>query len=104
MLAQGSGVVCIVGVSTDSAVLLAGSQTKELKLQLDYQLCHTEHKSSQWHKMLGKHHFRAENITDLMELVYFLWFEARQLTRAAKMLAKVRQCNISSARSSVQLT
>lgn len=61
----------------------------ELKVQLDYHLVHTEYKSSMWHQLLGQHHFRAENIADLMELIYFLWFEARQLTRAANMLLKV---------------
>ena len=62
-----------------------------LKVQLDYHLCHTEHKSSRWRQALGEHHFRAENIADLIELIYFLWFEARQLSRAAHMLTKVRR-------------
>lgn len=69
--------------------LAAGQQRRQLQLQLDYQLCHTAHKSSMWQSALGHHHFVVEAITDLLELVYFLWFEARQLTRAAKMLAKV---------------
>ncbi|KAA6420556.1 MAG: hypothetical protein FRX49_09717 [Trebouxia sp. A1-2] len=59
----------------------AGKARVELKVQLDYHLVHTEYKSSMWHQLLGQHHFRAENIADLMELIYFLWFEARQLTR-----------------------
>ncbi|KAL0024861.1 hypothetical protein WJX79_007367 [Trebouxia sp. C0005] len=67
----------------------AGKARVELKVQLDYHLVHTEYKSSMWHQLLGQHHFRAENIADLMELIYFLWFEARQLTRAANMLLKV---------------
>lgn len=73
-----------------TGAVAAGSKRTQLQVHLDYQLCHTEHKSGQWRNVLGKNHFRAENITDLMELVYFLWFEARQLTRAAKMLYKVR--------------
>ncbi|KAL0019385.1 hypothetical protein WJX77_004716 [Trebouxia sp. C0004] len=67
----------------------AGKAREELKFQLDYHLVHTEYKSSMWHQLLGQHYFRAENIADLMELIYFLWFEARQLTRAANMLSKV---------------
>jgi hypothetical protein len=70
--------------------LYIGKAREELKVQLDYHLVHTEYKSSMWHQLLGQHHFRAENIADLMELIYFLWFEARQLTRAANMLSKVQ--------------
>ena len=66
-----------------------GKARDETRVQLDYHLVHTEHKSSMWRQLLGQHHFRAENIADLMELIYFLWFEACQLTRAAKMLSKV---------------
>ena len=72
-----------------SLFLYIGKAREELKVQLDYHLVHTEYKSSMWHQLLGQHHFRAENIADLMELIYFLWFEARQLTRAAIMLSKV---------------
>ncbi|KAL3158632.1 hypothetical protein ABBQ32_011382 [Trebouxia sp. C0010 RCD-2024] len=67
----------------------SGEDWEKVVVQLDYHLCHTEHKSSRWRHALGEHHFRAENISDLMELVYFLWFEARQLCRAAIMLTKV---------------
>ncbi len=73
----------------ESSFLYIGKAREELKVQLDYHLVHTEYKSSMWHQLLGQHHFRAENIADLMELIYFLWFEARQLTRAANMLSKV---------------
>lgn len=77
--------VCFKGLNLWNA----GKAREELKVQLDYHLVHTEYKSSMWHQLLGQHHFRAENIADLMELIYFLWFEARQLTRAANMLSKV---------------
>lgn len=70
-------------------VLDAGEEWERVQVQLDYHLCHTEHKSSRWRHALGEHHFRAENIADLIELIYFLWFEARQLCRAACMLKKV---------------
>ena len=66
-----------------------GTAKEEMRIHLDYHLVHTEHKSSMWRQLLGQHHFRPENIADLMELIYFLWFEACQLTRAARMLAKV---------------
>lgn len=71
----------------------ADKDPEELHVQLDYHLCHTEHKSSTWRQALGEHHFRAENIADLIEFIYFLWFEARQLSRAAHMLAKVCCCH-----------
>ncbi|KAL3135472.1 hypothetical protein ABBQ38_005952 [Trebouxia sp. C0009 RCD-2024] len=67
----------------------SGEEWEKVVVQLDYHLCHTEHKSSRWRHALGDHHFRAENISDLVELIYFLWFEARQLCRAAIMLTKV---------------
>ena len=73
----------------EHSYLYIGKAREQLKVQLDYHLVHTEYKSSMWHQLLGQHHFRAENIADLMELIYFLWFEARQLTRAANMLSKV---------------
>lgn len=76
--------------SLQYAFLYIGKAREELKVQLDYHLVHTEYKSSMWHQLLGQHHFRAENIADLMELIYFLWFDARQLTRAANMLSKVQ--------------
>lgn len=70
-------------------ILAADIDREKVQVQLDYHLCHTEHKSSTWRQMLGDHHFRAENIADLIELIYFLWFEARQLSRAAGILVKV---------------
>ncbi len=75
--------------SLDHLYPYTGKAREELKVQLDYHLVHTEFKSSMWHQLLGQHHFRAENIADLMELIYFLWFEAHQLTRAANTLSKV---------------
>lgn len=74
-------------------MLTADKDRQEVHVQLDYHLCHTEHKSSTWRQALGEHHFRAENIADLIEFIYFLWFEARQLSRAAHMLAKVCCCH-----------
>ena len=62
-------------------VKTVGKARDEIRVQLDYHLVHTEHKSSMWRQLLGQHHFRAENIADLMELIYFLWFEACQLPR-----------------------
>ena len=79
---------CRVAV-TDRFLLAADQDQEKVQVQLDYHLCHTEHKSSTWRQALGEKHFRAENIADLVELIYFLWFEARQLSRAACMLAKV---------------
>lgn len=74
---------------TISSLLAADKDLEKVHVQLDYHLCHTEHKSSTWRQALGENHFRAENIADLIEVIYFLWFEARQLSRAARMLAKV---------------
>ena len=79
---------CRVAV-TDRFLLAAEQDQEKLQVQLDYHLCHTEHKSSTWRQALGEKHFRAENIADLVELIYVLWFDARQLSRAARMLAKV---------------
>lgn len=78
---------------SEHLMLIADKDRKEVHVQLDYHLCHTEHKSSTWRQALREHHFRAENIADLIEFIYFLWFEARQLCRAARMLAKVCCCH-----------
>lgn len=56
---------------------------------LDFHLCDAETRSSVWGIVSAQSYFQKEHTVLLLQLVYFLWFEERQLSRAAKMLAKV---------------
>lgn len=56
---------------------------------LDFHLCIAEARSSVWSIISAQPYFQKERIVLLLEFVYFLWFEERQLSRGAKMLAKV---------------
>jgi len=58
-------------------------------VQLDFQLCYAEYRASCWLLLPGQQFFRIQHTALLLELVYFFWFEERQLARGAKMLAKV---------------
>ncbi len=58
-------------------------------MQLDFQLCYAEYRASCWLLLPGQQFFRIQHTALLLELVYFFWFEERQLARGAKMLAKV---------------
>lgn len=59
------------------------------KVQLDFQLCYAEYRASCWVLLPGQQFWKIQHTALLLELVYFLWFEERQLARGAKMLAKV---------------
>ena len=59
------------------------------KVQLDFQLCYAEYRASCWVLVPGHQFWKIQHTTLLLELVYFFWFEERQLARGAKMLAKV---------------
>ncbi len=59
------------------------------KVQLDFQLCYAEYRASCWVVLPGQQFYKIQHTALLLELVYFFWFEERQLARGAKMLAKV---------------
>lgn len=58
-------------------------------MALDCYLCYAETRSGAWSFATAQPYFKKEHSVLLLELVYFLWFEERQLCRGAKMLAKV---------------
>lgn len=58
-------------------------------MQLDFHLCRAENRASRWIQLAGQQFFKIQHTALLLELVYFFWFEERQLARGAKMLAKV---------------
>lgn len=60
------------------------------KVQLDLHLCQAENQAKRWIQLSGQNFFKVQHTALLLELVYFFWFEERQLARGAKMLAKVK--------------
>ena len=60
------------------------------KVQLDLHLCQAENQAKRWIHLSGQNFFKVQHTALLLELVYFFWFEERQLARGAKMLAKVK--------------
>ena len=65
------------------------SRAGKQKVQLDFQLCYAEYRASCWDLGPGQQFWKIQHTSLLLELVYFFWFEERQLARGAKMLAKV---------------
>lgn len=59
------------------------------QVQVDFGLCYAEAAASGWHTLRYSIALKIEHIRTMLELVYFLWLEQRQLARGAKMLAKV---------------
>ena len=59
------------------------------RVRLDFHLCYAERRSSRWSELSSQPYFKTETTVMLLELVYFFWFEEKQLSRGAKMLAKV---------------
>lgn len=58
-------------------------------VRVDFHLCYAEAKSSAWSSLSGQPLFKIETTVFLLDLVYFFWYEERQLIRGAKVLAKV---------------
>lgn len=59
------------------------------RVQLDFHLCYAEDCAGRWAQLAGLQYCRLKHTAVLLELVYFFWFEERQLARGARMLAKV---------------
>jgi len=59
------------------------------KLQLDMYLCVVQDRCSSARLMLSTPSLHEYNISVLLELVYVLWVEQKQLQRGARFLAKV---------------
>ncbi|KAL3139912.1 hypothetical protein ABBQ38_004203 [Trebouxia sp. C0009 RCD-2024] len=57
-------------------------------VRVDFHLCYAEAKSSAWSSLSGQPLFKIETTVFLLDLVYFFWYEERQLIRGAKVLAK----------------
>lgn len=59
------------------------------RVRVDFHLCYAEVRSSFWSNTTGQRYCKKETTVLLLDLVYFFWYEERQLSRGAKMLAKV---------------
>ena len=75
-----------------SHLVFSGISGKQ-KVQLDFYLCYAEdreqNKAISGDILLREQINKLQHTTLLLELVYFFWFEERQLARGAKMLTKV---------------
>lgn len=76
----------LVKDSSDSDL---ASHAGKQKVQLDFQLCCAEYRARCQVAVPGQQFYKIQHTALLLELVYFFWFEERQLARGAKMLAKV---------------
>ncbi len=81
------------GIQRDASIVQftcrpAHAGDEKLSLHLDWYLCSQEHNTG----ATGSNSARfCEHIQISLELVYFLWFQQKHLTRGAKVLSKV-QC------------
>lgn len=68
---------------------LATTDAGKNGVRVDFHLCYAEAKSTFWSNLSGQPLFKIETTVFLLDLVYFFWYEERQLLRGAKVLAKV---------------
>ena len=68
---------------------LATTDAGKHGVRVDFHLCYAEAKSSAWSSLSGQPLFKTETTVFLLDLVYFFWYEERQLSRGAKVLVKV---------------
>ncbi len=65
-------------------------------VHLDFHLCESEYRSRLLATRTGaSFEMRLNNIKDLLDTVYFFWYQERDLARGAKFLAKVVGCSCS---------
>jgi len=65
-------------------------------VHLDFHLCESEYRSHLLATRTGaSFELRLNNIKDLLDAVYFFWYQERDLARGAKFLAKVVVCSCS---------
>ncbi len=65
-------------------------------IHLDFHLCESEYRSHLLATRTGaSFELRLNNIKDLLDAVYFFWYQERDLARGAKFLAKVVVCSCS---------